>query len=271
MVLLPVVVLVPRTADIGAKRLGGAGCLSTIRRVGGSYVFSDEEYLDHVQAVEQRLGALRRQGVDSRTLFGRLEGGRVRWSAARRTQHRRLLADLWEHRGSQVGHEGRALFVGGVDGAGKTTLQSDPDLHLDADQYLIVDPNRIKEAMAERGMIPQVEGLSPMEASLLVHEEASELAERLAQKAYSEGCNVLREIDMSSEQPVRARIEALRSIGYGPIDGTFADASVEIASERAALRHRHGEEAYRNGQGHGGRFTPQVVFDDSRPTAGTGN
>ncbi len=57
--------------------------------------------------------------------------------------------------------------------------------------------------MTEHEMIPRAEGLSPMEASALVHEEASELAERLGQKAYQEHCNVLWEIDMMSEAPIR--------------------------------------------------------------------
>ena len=234
----------------------------------GSFVFSDEEYRSHVDAVEERLDQLRQQGVDSRTLCGQLDGGWVRWSAERRAQHRQLLRDLWEKEASQVPREGKALFVGGLDGAGKTTLQRNPDSALNADQYLAVDPNRIKEAMAERGMIPHVDDLSPMEASPLVHEEASELAERLAQKAYHENCNVLWEIDMISAKPVTDRADALRNAGYGQVDAAFADATVDIARQRAMLRHRHREEAYRRGQGYGGRITPQAVFDYCRPTAG---
>ena len=45
--------------------------------------------------------------------------------------------------------------------------------------------------MAARGMIPHIDGLSPMEASALVHEESCQLAQRLAEKAYPERCNVL--------------------------------------------------------------------------------
>ena len=40
-------------------------------------------------------------------------------------------------------------------------------------QYLMINPDDIKEEMARRGMVPEIEGLSPMEASDLVHEESS--------------------------------------------------------------------------------------------------
>lgn len=45
--------------------------------------------------------------------------------------------------------------------------------------------------MVVRGMAPQIDGLSPMESSRLIREEACELAERLAQLAYADNCNLL--------------------------------------------------------------------------------
>ena len=51
---------------------------------------------------------------------------------------------------------------------------------IDTSKYLVIDPDQIKEQMARRGMIPEVEGLSPMERSVLVHEESSWFATNLA-------------------------------------------------------------------------------------------
>ena len=156
-----------------------------------SFRFTDEEWRSHLAFVEQRMEELRRQEVDSQSLCGQLDGGWARWPAQRRAQHRQLLRDLWEEQAPQVPREGKAFFLGGNDGGDKTALLADPDSSVDADQYLVIDAFRIDEAMAARGMIPHIDGLSPMEASALVHEESCQLAERLAQKAYPERCNVL--------------------------------------------------------------------------------
>ncbi len=51
----------------------------------------------------------------------------------------------------------------------------------------MINPDDIKEEMAKRGMIPEVGGLSPMEASDLVHEESSDVAKRLAVRACAAG------------------------------------------------------------------------------------
>ncbi len=74
---------------------------------------------------------------------------------------------------------GRAIIAGGLSGAGKSTVL-DHYAGIDRSQYLTINPDDIKEKMADRGLIPQVDGLSPMEASDLVHEESSYIARRLA-------------------------------------------------------------------------------------------
>ena len=37
----------------------------------------------------------------------------------------------------------------------------------------MINPDDIKEELAQRGMVPEIDGLSPMEATDLVHEESS--------------------------------------------------------------------------------------------------
>jgi predicted kinase len=58
----------------------------------------------------------------------------------------------------------------------------------------MVNPDEIKKEMAKRSMIPEVAGLSPMEASDLVHEESSHIAKQLALRAVPEGKNVIWDI-----------------------------------------------------------------------------
>ena len=73
---------------------------------------------------------------------------------------------------------------------------------IDRSQYLTINPDNIKEELAKRDLIPKVEGLSPMEASDLVHEESSHIAKQLAMRAQADGKNVIWDITMSSTAKV---------------------------------------------------------------------
>lgn len=225
--------------------------------------FTDEQYHDHVAAVEETLARLRAGDVDSRTWYGRVARGWVVWSADRRAQQRRLIRELWDAQAPAAARDGRMVLLCGVAGAGKTTIRRDPTKGLDRG-YVVVDPGEVVEAMAERGMAPRIDGLSPMEAGPLLHEEAWEIAERLAQLAYRERCNVLWEIPLNG--PPRSRVDAVTAAGY-ELHGVFADAPVDTARQRMLVRHRRAEEDYRNGRGHGGLFIPEVVHESCKPTA----
>ena len=114
----------------------------------------------------------------------------------------------------------KAIIAGGLGGAGKTTVLTE-HANIDLSQYLMINPDDIKAEMARRGMIPEVKGLSPMEAADLVHEESSYLALRLALRAQRDGKNVIWDITMSTKKGAEGRIDDLRSAGYNEIDGTL--------------------------------------------------
>ena len=100
-----------------------------------------------------------------------------------------------------------------IRGAGKTTVLTQ-HANIDLSQFLMINPDDIKEEMARRGMIPEIDGLSPMEASELAHEESSHLAKRLAHRAQADGKNLIWDITMSSEGTTAGRIDDLRKAGY---------------------------------------------------------
>lgn len=174
---------------------------------------SDEEWERHVAFVVQRLDELRRNNVDSRTVCGHLDRGWVRWSAERRVQHRHLLRDLWTDESAGVPREAKGFLLGGNDSGARLEFLCDPHVGVDPDQYLVIDPLWIKCVMATRSMVPHIDGLAPIqqEATELVHEEAWQLAERLAQRAYSDKCNVLWVItgDSKTSDAAQARDFAL--------------------------------------------------------------
>ena len=152
----------------------------------------------------------------------------------------------------------RAIIAGGLGGAGKTTVLTE-HANIDLSNYLVVNPDDIKEQMARRGMIPQIGCLSPMEASDLAHEESSYIAKRLAMRAMAEGKNLIWDITMSSEDSTKERINNLRSSGYDHIEGLFVDIPIETSVRRIDARHREGQDEYRAGLGLGGRFVPEEV------------
>jgi predicted kinase len=156
-------------------------------------------------------------------------------------------------------------------GAGKTTVL-ERHAGIDRSQYLTINPDEIKNEIAKRDMIPEVEGLSPMEASDLVHEESSHIAKRLARRAMREGKNVVWDITMSSRESTYERICSLREFGYSRVEGIFVDIPVDVGIRRSDTRHREGHDSYCAGQGQGGRFVPtEVIAAQADPDWGSRN
>ena len=100
--------------------------------------------------------------------------------------------------------EGLAIIAGGLPGAGKTTVL-EQHASIDRANYLTINPDDLKDELARRGLIPEIEGLSPMEASALAHEESSYMARQLALRAMADGKNIIWDVTMSSEQTTARR------------------------------------------------------------------
>jgi predicted ABC-type ATPase len=163
-----------------------------------------------------------------------------------------LLEHLYE-RAASVPWEHRAIVAGGLPGAGKTTVLT-RHAGLDLSAYLVINPDLIKEEMARGRLLPQVRGLSPMESSMLAHEEASHIAKRLAHRAQAEGKNIVFDMTMSRTETCTDRIAALRAHGYSQIEAVFVDIPIAVSLARADARHRQGHDAFLSGFGFGGRF-----------------
>jgi hypothetical protein len=159
------------------------------------------------------------------------------------------------------------VISGGLGGAGKGTVLA-KHAGIDTSKYLVIGPDRIKEQMARRGMIPEVDGLSPMERSVLVHEESSWIATNLANRAYAERKNVIWDITMSSFESAERRIDDLRAAGYSRLTGVFVDIPAEQSVQRALERYRAGMERYRSGEGQDGRYVPPNVILAQRTPEG---
>jgi predicted kinase len=230
---------------------------------------TDAEYAEHVTKVRERLDKARSDGLATDRQHT-IDPAREVWSGERETLQDSIIEDLYR-RASGVPCERLAILAGGLPGAGKSTIL-ERHAGIDRSQYLTINPDEIKEEMASRDMIPPVDGLSPMEASDLVHEESSYVAKRMARRAQADGKNVLWDVTMSSRESTEWRINALRGAGYARIEGIFVDIPVETSVARASKRHREGHDNYRAGDGLGGRFVPaEMIKAQADPEWGSRN
>lgn len=174
------------------------------------------------------------------------------WTAARNMDQGALIASMYEQARS-VPCDRKAVMVGGLPGA--DTASALTQAGIVASRYLTISIDAILAEMAGRGLIPRVDGLSPLEAADLVHVEAQFLAKRLGLRALADGRNVIWDISMASQHAVESWLAAHRRAGY-TIHGIFVELSIEESVRRSEAMHRRGHDEYRQGRGYGGRYVP---------------
>src|SRR5215471_3000336 len=221
---------------------------------------TDAEYADHVRDVRERLDQARVQGLATNKQYTIDARGEV-WQDEREVLHDALVDELYR-RATDVPAEHKAIIAGGLPGAGKSTIL-ERYAGIDRSHFLTIDPDEVKGEMARQDLVPSLEGLSPMEASDLIHEESSYIAKRIARHAQAEGKNLIWDITMSTRASTEQRIEALRSYGYTHIEGIFVDIPLDTSEARAEARHRADQEKYNAGEGLGGRLIPADMIAGS--------
>jgi predicted kinase len=224
---------------------------------------TDAEYAEHVTKVRDRLDKARADGLATESRYV-TDPDSETWTAERRAGHNAIITDLYEA-ASDVPCERRAILAGGLPGAGKTTVLGQ-HAGIDRSQYLTINPDVMKEEMAKRSMIPEIAGLTPMEASDLAHEESSHIAKQLALRAMSEGKNVIWDITMASRESTEKRISEIRAAGYSRVEAIFVAIPEDVGIRRSEARHREGHDNYRAGHGLGGRLVPAEVIRSQADT-----
>lgn len=175
-----------------------------------------------------------------------------------RSRQQRLVVQALYADADEVACNRKAVFAGGLCGADKHQALSDAGV--DRRAYLTLSIDGILDQLAIRGLIPHLEGLSPLERADLVHAEAQHIAKRLAALAVADGRNILLDVTMGSQPSVQSWLVTLGLAKYG-VHVVFAYIDVEEALEWADARHRRGEEDYKRGVGMGGRYiSPDSVI-----------
>jgi predicted kinase len=218
---------------------------------------TDAEHARHVSDVRVRLADARGAGLATEFRHT-IDPDHEIWSSTRRVQHDQLIGDRYAA-ASGVPCERRAVLAGGLPGGGKTTVLREY-AGIDVEQYLVINPDAIKEDMARHGLITVVDGLTPMESADLVHEESSHIAKRLARRAQADGKNVIWDFTLAKADSAAWRVESLRADGYAQVDAVFVDIAIDASVRRAEARYRHGHDLYRAGVGYGGRFVGEEII-----------
>lgn len=187
------------------------------------------------------------------------------WSEERRELHNELI-DKMMFKYRNVPIDGKIIMSAGLPGAGKTTVLT-KYMDTDMSQYATVSSDDFKEMLAEEGQIPEIEGLTPMESSTLVHLESSYLADTLSAKLAEEKKNIIYDFTCKKEASAISRIDTYVNNGYSTsnIQMVFVNISVDTAHERAKYRYREG---LNNGD-IGGRHLPSSIIEGCRPPEGT--
>lgn len=186
------------------------------------------------------------------------------WSEEREELHYRLLSHF-EEKYRDVPSDGMVIISGGLPGAGKTTCLT-TSMGVDLSSYATVSSDDFKEMLASEGAVPEIEGLTPMESSTLVHQESSYLADKLMSKMARENKNVIYDCTCRDLSVTKGRVKSLINSGYSSsnIQFVFVDIPIDTAHERAKYRYRDGLNNFELG----GRYLPAKVIDGCSPLSG---
>jgi hypothetical protein len=180
----------------------------------------------------------------------------VIWTGERSRQQRRLVAEMYQA-AAAVPCERSAVIAGGLPGADKAAALD--RAVADTSRYLTVSIDAVLDRMAAARLIPEADGLSPLERAGPVHSEAQYLAKRVLLRALMDGRNLILDVSLASWRAAEAWTYALRFADYA-VNAVFADIDVDEAVRRSGEAHRRGEEAFRRGHGHGGRRIPAAAI-----------
>jgi hypothetical protein len=223
------------------------------------------------QQLDAMLGRLRWSPLDTDQTFDRLyppEGG-SEWTPERHALHEQMWREIIDKvEAADIPKEHKALVLGGLPGAGKTTIlqPGHPAEKFGVTTWNVeepvpsgatavsVAPDNVKEMMIDHGMLPPgLRGLSPREQVLMMHEESTYLSNLFQTRLAEQGYNLV--LDNMMDDPGRSekRMAPLAREGY-QFQGLFVDIPVEESQMSARQRYLDGF-----GTPKGGRLVPSTI------------
>jgi hypothetical protein len=229
---------------------------------------------ERVKHVERELEAAWEREEDTLHVYDFRGDPPGMWDPHRERFHVAIVETLLE-RASNVPADRQAIILGGLMGAGKDTILRQYAGRFGVEvvdgqvtNFLLIDPDTIKEELFHRGLCPQVDQLYPMEMARLVHEESAKIARDLGTRAVAGGKNIVWNISLANVESAQKRIDELREVGEyrrekgGKITGVFVDVSPQHSLRAAINRYQKATEDRENkGYGLGGRWVlPRLIL-----------
>lgn len=246
---------------INDEKYGLVGCYHTNifeKKKREGELYSMLEANERALWVEEQTSNALLNGMSSRDLYYNNEY--EMWSQERIQLHNKLLNKL-EEKYKNVPEDGKVIISSGLPGAGKTTVLT-RNLGISLDDYATISSDDFKEMLAEEGAIPKIDGLTDMEASTLVHEESSQLADAFLNRMTDKKKNIIYDCTCKNIGSTRKRLGSFVNKGYNTndIQLVYVDIPIETAHERAKYRYREGL----NTSKLGGRHLPSSIIDSCK-------
>lgn len=238
---------------------------------------SNDYFRERGALVDRMLSDVHLQRFETIKLYAtERRNGTYKWNLERRKEHDKILSEMIE-KYSNVPTDGKIIFSGGLSGAGKTSTLAK---HIDLNQYAQVNSDDFKEILAEKGMIPNIKGLSPLECSTLVHEESSYLADRFLSIMMKHRKNIIFDSTLKTTSTLEKklamadRIRQNNPIGDAytgdNVSVVFVDIDIDTTKQRTLSRYKNGHTRWLNAEKDntkefGGRYIPNTVIENCRP------
>ena len=224
--------------------------------------FSDDEYDRHRTVIDRAM----RANLSSHRLFTKKVKGATVYIPEREALHQKIVADVLELT-RDIPNEGKVIVLGGMPGAGKTTVINDNGMA--ASGFAVLNPDLAKESLIMSNDFPRITGLAPMEHDDLVSYEANVVYNKVFDALVKQKKNLILDKTLSNFGPVAKNIATLRAAGYSTIDCIFVDVDCDTAYSRIVARHRRGLDAYARGESElGERCVPGTAIHAVRPKDG---
>lgn len=146
--------------------------------------------------------------------------------------------------------EKRSVVIGGLPSSGKSRYL---DTH--CKDYAVVSPDFFKQVLVERGLVPDIDNVTPLETGSLCHMESSILAKKFFYELIQIGVNVALDFSMNYPDSVAKRVKPMKDLGYFT-ECILLDITKAESVKRTVDRHLCGVVEFLDGDGLGGRYVP---------------
>jgi len=226
------------------------------------------ELAERKEYVSEAISKMRNAPPSDENNYANASYGYYNYSDKRKKQQEEIIEEFMVQ-SNIAKNNGEIIFSGGLAGAGKSTIIKNY-VEIDQKDYVSLSADDIKEIMAEKGMVPEVKGLTPMEASALIHEESLDLTDKIFEKLVSQRSNIIMDMTMNKAWSVTEKTEDIKHRGYNNIKAIFIDVDPKTSVKRAGQRYASGLNDYAtNGKGLGGRYLPSSIIESQATQPGS--